>query len=111
MAAGTYDGNELKLNIDGGLEATTAHTGSINISAYNVNIGRNSMIPDRLYGGMIDDVRIYNYALTDDEILYLSCTEPIKGDIDGNCRVDFRDFALLLSEWLTCNLPREELCW
>ena len=109
--AGTYDGNKLKLYIDGGLEATTAHTGSINISAYNVNIGRNSMIPDRLYGGMIDDVRIYNYALTDDEILYLSCTEPIKGDIDGNCRVDFRDFALLLSEWLTCNLPRHELCW
>ncbi len=109
--AGTYDGNELKLYIDGGLEKTLGYTGSINMSAYNVNIGRNSMIPDRLYGGMIDDVRIYNYALTDDEILYLSCTEPIKGDIDGNCRVDFRDFALLLSEWLTCNLPRHELCW
>ncbi len=60
---------------------------------------------------MIDDVRIYNYALTDDEILYLTCTEPIQSDLDGNCKVDFRDFALLLSEWLTCNLPQQELCW
>jgi len=109
--AGTYNGSELKLYIDGGLEATTPYAGSINISTYNVNIGRNPEIPGRLYGGMIDDVRIYNYTLTSDEILYISCTEPIKSDLDGNCKVDFRDFALLLSEWLTCNLPRQELCW
>jgi parallel beta-helix repeat protein len=66
---------------------------------------------DRCFNGLIDDVRIYNYTLTYDQILHILCTEPIKSDLDGNCKVDFRDFALLLSEWLTCNLPRQELCW
>ena len=66
---------------------------------------------DRCFNGLIDDVRIYNYALTYDQILNLLCTEPIKSDLDGNCKVDFRDFALFMSDWLTCNLPRQELCW
>jgi hypothetical protein len=60
---------------------------------------------DRCLNGLIDDVRIYNYALTADQILHILCTEPIKSDLDGNCKVDFRDFALFMSEWLTCNLP------
>jgi len=109
--AGTYNGNDLKLYIDGRLKATTSYAGSINISAYNVNIGRNSEKTDRFYNGLIDDVRIYNYALSVDEIAGILCTEPIKSDLDGNCKVDFRDFALLLSDWLSCNLPWQELCW
>jgi len=65
----------------------------------------------RYLNGLIDDVRIYNYALTYDQILHILCTKPIKSDLDGNCKVDFRDFAIFMSEWLTCNLPRQELCW
>jgi hypothetical protein len=66
---------------------------------------------DRCFNGLIDDVRIYNYALTYDQILHILCTKPIKSDLDGNCKVDFRDFALFMSDWLTCNLPWQELCW
>ena len=109
--AGTYDGNDLKLYCDGDLIATSHYVGSIASSAYNVNIGRNSEWTDRFYEGLIDDVRIYNFALSADEILQLLCTRQINGDLDGNCKVDFRDLALLVSEWLTCNLPSYELCW
>ena len=60
---------------------------------------------------IFDDVRIcYNYALTEAEILKLSCIPPIAGDLDGNCRVDFDDFAVLASEWLECNRPKQQDC-
>jgi len=70
--AGTYDGNELKLYIDGGLQAADEHVGSIATNNFNVNIGRNSEATDRFYEGRIDDVLIYNRALSEAEVLYLT---------------------------------------
>jgi len=32
---------------------------------------------------------------------YTYCTEPIAGDLDDNCKVDFNDFALLANDWFT----------
>jgi len=69
--AGTYDGNKLKLYIDGTLEVTTAYAGSIASSAANLNIATNSEESDRFYNGAMDDVRIYNYALSEGEITAL----------------------------------------
>jgi hypothetical protein len=66
--AGTYDGRNLKLYIDGQLVATSDHAGSIASTAYSVEIGRNSELNDRLYSGVIDDVRIYNRVLSQTEI-------------------------------------------
>lgn len=66
--AGTYDGSQLKLYIDGEEVDTANHTGSIDTTAYSVNIGRNSEITSRVYEGMMDDVRIYDRALTAEEI-------------------------------------------
>jgi len=108
--AGTYDGNELKLYIDGRLEAATPYVGSIDSSTFNVNIGRNSEITDRFYNGLIDDVRIYNYALSADEVRWLLCDRPPRGDLNRDCRVDFVDFAILASSWLDCGLMVPELC-
>ncbi len=70
--AGTYDGSQLKLYVDGGLVAMMDYEGSIASSTYPVNIGRNSQETDRLYEGSIDEVRIYNRALSEGEILYLA---------------------------------------
>lgn len=70
--AGTYDGSELKTFIDGGLSATTAHVGDIDSSTDNLTIGTNSEEDGRYYEGSIDEVRIYNRALTDGEILYIA---------------------------------------
>ena len=75
--AGTYDGSSLKLYVDGQLRRTTAHVGPIASSEYNVNIGRNAQATSRSYDGLIDEVAIYNRALSAGEIqeLYSSIGE------------------------------------
>jgi hypothetical protein len=108
--AGTYDGSELKLYLNGRLQSTTLHIGHIASSSDNVNMARNSEATFRFYDGLLDDVRIYNCALSPDEIIQLVCTDPPTGDLNGDCRVDFKDLAIFVSNWLTCNLPDEELC-
>lgn len=63
--------------------------------------------------GLMDDVRIYNYALTAAEVadLYLEVHPDAtfcileyddQFDFDGNCRVDLADFARMASGWLSC---------
>ena len=76
--AGTYDGNKLKLYVDGKLEATTAYAGSIASGTYNLNIGSNSEARGRFYSGAIDDLRIYDYALSEKEIEKLCGVKAIK---------------------------------
>ena len=70
--AGTYDGSQLKLFVDGGQAAILDYTGSIATGTYPVNLGRNSQNTDRFYGGAIDEARIYNRALSEGEILFLA---------------------------------------
>jgi hypothetical protein len=72
FVAGTYDGNELKIYIDGGLRDVTAHVGAIETTTDNLAIGTNSEASGRFYSGVIDEVRIYNRALSEGEILYLA---------------------------------------
>jgi hypothetical protein len=67
--AGTYDGSSLNVYLDGVFQGTTSSVGTVNASAYNVNIGRESVGNRFHYNGGIDDVRIYTRALTEDEII------------------------------------------
>ena len=68
---GTYDGNELKIYVDGVLGATVAHQGSIDIQTHNLTIAQNSQETNRYYYGAIDEVKIYNRALSAAEIRFL----------------------------------------
>ncbi|MFC1603565.1 LamG-like jellyroll fold domain-containing protein [Planctomycetota bacterium] len=68
---GTYDGNELKTYVDGVLGATVAHQGSIDIQTHNLTIAQNSQETDRYYDGAIDEVKIYDRALSAAEIRFL----------------------------------------
>ncbi|MBN1125360.1 MAG: family 10 glycosylhydrolase [Sedimentisphaerales bacterium] len=55
------------------------------------------------WDGMIDDVRIYTRALTEDEILGLSTppeTPPNSADFDGSDGINMTDFAILADYWL-----------
>ena len=64
------------------------------------------------WSGLIDDVKIYNYALTPAEAssIYTTdtgatvCSEPLQYDLNGDCKVDFIDFAIFMEAWMECNL-------
>jgi hypothetical protein len=97
--AGTYDGRDLKLYIDGALQASVAHTGSIAITPYDLNIGRNSEVPNCFYNGRIDEVRIYSVALEPAEIVRL-ITARDAADANDDGVVDYRDLQIMAAEWL-----------
>jgi len=70
--AGTYDGLDMKLYIDGEIMATTQYNGAINRDInYPLNFGRNNQGDSNnqwLYEGMLDDIRIYNRVLSQQEL-------------------------------------------
>ncbi|MBN1816086.1 MAG: hypothetical protein JW828_01920 [Sedimentisphaerales bacterium] len=67
-AAGVYDGQTMSLYVDGQLDTSEEASGLIDISSYPVLIGENAQQPRRYWNGFIDDVRIYNYPLSETEI-------------------------------------------
>ena len=66
--AGVYDEEKIYLYIDGNLDASAKAAGTIRVNDEPVYIGENSQTPDRFWNGLIDDVRIYSYALSAEEI-------------------------------------------
>ena len=75
--AGTYDGATMKLWIDGAVAGSLETTGLINTSDDALYIGTKSEFvdpvayPNDYLVGLLDDVRIYNYPLSDDDMLAL----------------------------------------
>ena len=70
---GTYDGANLRLYIDC-IEDPAGPVGELNgvtTDEYAVYIGENQERPGRFWDGLIDDLRIYNYALSPAEISQL----------------------------------------
>lgn len=68
LVTGVYDGKELAIYCDGKKIGSMEYEGQINHSAYPVNIGRNSELTERVLIGTIASTRIYNRALSADEI-------------------------------------------
>lgn len=67
FVACTYDGSSMKIYVNGDPSASAVQTGSIFDSNYPFRIGADWSGGSRM-NGTIDDVRVYNYALTADEI-------------------------------------------
>jgi prepilin-type N-terminal cleavage/methylation domain-containing protein len=63
----TYDATQLKLYINGSIDKITNLSGSLNNSVYPVRIGYSYTTPSYAKG-IIDEVRIYNQALTTAQI-------------------------------------------
>jgi chitodextrinase len=61
--AGTYDGSNLRLYINGALVSTQAVSGTMIVSGNALRIGGNSVWGE-YFNGTIDEVRVYNVALT-----------------------------------------------
>jgi Concanavalin A-like lectin/glucanases superfamily len=66
--AGTFDGSELKFYLDGELAANLVYSGTIGTTTDPVTMAENSQATGRYFDGMLDDPRIYNEALSQDEI-------------------------------------------
>jgi len=70
--AAVYNGSVIQLYIDGKLDATQPWTGGIGKNDSDVLIGENAQRPGRCFDGLIDDVRIYNCALSENDIKALA---------------------------------------
>jgi hypothetical protein len=67
FVAGTYDGTTMKVYVNGNLDNSFSHTGAIDTNNMPLSIGRSGFGSD-YFKGMIDEVKIWNRALTVDEI-------------------------------------------
>ncbi len=80
-------------------------------------IGSSSWTDYARYNGAIDDLKIYNYGLSEDAVAQLYADvagdfcrfRPIY-DFDGNCIVDLSDFAVLAADWLQCGIHPHTMC-
>jgi unsaturated rhamnogalacturonyl hydrolase len=103
---GIYDGSTVRLYVDGQLDAY-ASAGPVNTSTDPVYIGsRVGRLTDRNWNGWIDDVRIYDIALTQENLLYLAELAPITQipdprptdlALDGVINMD--DLMIFIESW------------
>ncbi len=73
--AATYDGNTMKMFVDGWLAGSLAATGRIGISQDPLFLGTKSgsvTVSGDYFKGMLEDLRICNYPLSDSEIQALA---------------------------------------
>lgn len=91
-------------------------------------LGGEPSVSCRYYTGGVGEVIIYNRVLSDTEMTQVSdylynkyfltvpttCGSPgtvyLPTDVDKNCRVDFRDFALIAANYLKCTNPQDPNC-
>ena len=114
--AGTWSGQKVTLYVDGEIDAQVSSSDSVNATADPMWIGGRSDSTSRYWDGLIDDVRIYSYALSEAEIKDImagdtGCSEYSYADYDRDCKVDIADFEVLCQNWLECNIVPEEYCW
>jgi len=112
--AGTFDGNSLKCYINGELAAVNHDANEIVFLSQDTNdlaIGNMSDDDRAPFRGTIDDVRVYDYGLSQEEIGYIAADGEkiftvqsianLYNDEDlGKRAVNFRDFAVLADGWL-----------
>ena len=71
------------------------------------------------FNGQIDDIRVYNYARSQEEIIDLYyemletavCLTPNHYDFNDDCIVDVSDFASFAADWLNCGLYPDIVCY
>jgi Ca2+-binding RTX toxin-like protein len=66
--ATTYDGANLRIYVNGALAATRGVTGGIEVGVGPLRIGGNKAFPGEFFKGLIDEVKVYNRALSAAEI-------------------------------------------
>ena len=65
---GTYDGTMMRLYVNGNLEETLSVSGSLNENNNVLLLGTRLRLTSDTFEGILDDIRIYNKALSEGEI-------------------------------------------
>lgn len=81
--AAVYDGSRVAIYVNGVLDKAAAGSGPIGDSSYNVFIGENSEKRGRCLSGLLDDVRIYDRALSIEEVRQLMSGDSGSTDSTG----------------------------
>ena len=68
---GTYDGKEMRFYYDGELYVKKRTWGQLSTERFPVYIGEDPVSRGSFFKGLIDDVRIYSYALSPEEVKML----------------------------------------
>ncbi len=99
--ASTYDGATFRLYVNGVQVSSLAVTGNITVTTDPLRIGGTTALSGQYFAGLIDEVRIYNRALTQAEIQTdmntpvapdvinptVSITAPAAGNVSGTLNV------------------------
>jgi hypothetical protein len=118
---GTYTGSggELAIYVDGILQDSQSATGPIDTSLYAVLIGANDQMSNREWGGLIDEVKIYNRGLSAavilDDFIADGGSNSCNGvydpaDINQDCYVTLADLALWAGAYLDCSDVTDPAC-
>jgi Carbohydrate family 9 binding domain-like/Concanavalin A-like lectin/glucanases superfamily/Tetratricopeptide repeat len=67
-----YDGSKISIYVDGKLDVSRPQSGPIATNNFPVCIGENIELTGHCWNGLIDDVRVYTYALSDNEVVALA---------------------------------------
>ncbi|MHC4476697.1 MAG: LamG domain-containing protein [Planctomycetota bacterium] len=115
--AGTYDGNAVTCYINGQVSSSST-VGAITLlqDTNDLAIANRADANDRSFIGTVDDVQIYNYALSTAQVAYLvtqgtgylalgSQVNIYDEEPAGEKAINIRDLAVLLNAWL------EEKLW
>ena len=108
-----YDGSALHAYVNGGINFhyQASISGLVTTGTSPFEIGNN--YPGQGFVGRIDDVRLYNYALTAEELKYLTSSKislviPLDNperELTGDGKINLKDIAKLGIEWL------DEVLW
>lgn len=94
LVAGTFDGTTLSVYVNGTLDGTTTvESTQTPANALTLHIGSDSTGSGNLFGGQIDEVELFNRALTQGEIQSL-----VDADSAGKCRAA-QGGQLIISEF------------
>jgi hypothetical protein len=85
-----------RLFVDG-VNVRTFPSPDVSNQGDNTRLARQFMTAEEYHNGLIDDLLIFNTALSTDEIAFLADRCP--GDVDENSLVDAVDLAIVLSRW------------
>jgi Concanavalin A-like lectin/glucanases superfamily/HpiC1 cyclase/Immunoglobulin domain len=115
MVTGTYNAETgtCSVYVDGMVENQAVDADKAPINDQLMVFGADDVLGAFPYAGLLDNVGIYSYAISpvDVAMLYIDMVggslcvggNP-ENDLDGDCKVDIVDFAILAADWLECNI-------